>query len=105
MEESAHDVHILWSPDLAVGSALPDARNRAKVNLPANAAEAGASTTPVALAAWRRNVMYRLDLLMAAEEHALDVINYPEWTFYRQLHEAVRTRMQAVRLQPGRVES
>ena len=105
MKQSAHDVHILRSPDLAVGRALLDARGRAKVNLPASAAEVGASTPPVALAAWRHNVMYRLGLLMTAEEHALDGIDYPEWASDRQLHDAVPTRMQAVRLQPGRIES
>ena len=51
MAQSAHDVHILWSPDLTVGNALLDARNRAKFNWLASAADVRASTTPAAIAA------------------------------------------------------
>ena len=99
MEAQLGDVNVLWTPDLAVGSGLLDAQNRAMFDQLAAVERVIATASRPALAAWLLEVIDQMAWLLTAEEGELAQIGYPELAFHRQLHDHARARVQATRTQ------
>lgn len=100
--ELLQDINVLWTRDLAVGSATMDARNRDMLARLSVGGSVGTSTAAVAqasLAEWLLQVLVQLEHLLDEEERELEAAGYPELAFHRQLHQRGRARVASARTQ------
>ena len=106
--ELLHDINVLWTRDLAVGSATMDARNRDMFARLSVIGGGGASTAlaipaataaPAALADSLLQALAQLEVLLDEEERELEAAGYPELVFHRQLHQRARARLAYARTQ------
>jgi hemerythrin-like metal-binding protein len=105
MQNLTRDLSVLWTPDLTVGSATMDERNRAALVALSQVGAAIAGDTGIELRDWLLDVMDQIDYLLVAEEGELAEIGYPELSFHQQLHDRARSITRAARSQTGKASS
>jgi hemerythrin-like metal-binding protein len=97
MNAATHNVSVLWSNDLAVGSDALDTHNHDMFAQFAECEAMIASCTSVELVAWFHSVLNQLDALLLAEQEVLASIDYPELAFHCKIHTQATTRCMIAR--------